>query len=259
MTTSASVLEKPLFSPGMGGRMWSRVWPALAFYVLSLPAVMVRAIADDIGLPIRRNFSAVEAALLTDAPTHWLQGSLVDVEWTQAAGAAIYFTWFFVPITTALGVLMFRPQDYWRFIAFLLLLYYAVMPFFILYPLEAPWAQDAGIHRFIGERFAEAAAQDPNPYAAMPSLHIALPAAAALWYGLGSLWGRVVLAYSALIGVVVIFSGEHYAADVAAGYAVAAATYVAARRLRLPVFAPSHEHRAPARIAGLGDSRRLAA
>jgi hypothetical protein len=234
----------------MGNRMWSRLWPAFAYYLLAVPAAMIRGAADDIGLPIRRNFNAIEAALLTDAPTHWLQGSLVDTEFTRLAGAAIYLTYFFVPITTALGVLMFRPHDYWRFIAFVLIVNYAVMPFYMLYPIEAPWAQDASINRFIAERFPEAAAQDPNPFAPMPSLHVALPAAVALWYGLRSFWGRIVLAYSALIGLVVVFSGEHYVADIAAGYAVAFAVWCAARKLRLPVFAREEAPPEPAAVPG---------
>jgi hypothetical protein len=234
---AADAPRKPLFTPGVLGRMWARFWPAAAFYVLATPAGFIRAIGDDVGFPVRREFSAIERIILTDAPTHWLQGSFVDVHWAQVGAIAVYITWFTAPFTTALGVLLFRPRDYWRFIAFLLLLYYAVMPFFMLYPLEAPWAQDATIHRFIAERFPEAAAKDPNPYAAMPSLHVAMPAAAALWYGLRTFWGKAVLAYSALIGLVVVYGGDHYAADVIAGYAVALAVYAAARRLHLPIFA----------------------
>jgi hypothetical protein len=217
--------------------MWWRFWPAGLYYVLALPAATIRSYADDYGAPVRRSFTHVEAALLNDAPNHWLQGSLIDLDFTRSAGAAIYFTWFFVPITTAIAVLLFRPQDYRRFIAFLLVVYYAVLPFYILYPLEPPWAHDASVTRYIGEIFPQAMAADPNPYAAMPSLHVALPAAAGLWHGLRSFWGRCVLTYSAVIGVVVVLSGEHYLADVFAGYAFATAVYLAARHLRLPVFA----------------------
>ena len=234
---SLSVVGRPLFTPGVAGRMWARFWPAAAFYVLATPAGFIRAFADDVGMPVRHDFTAIERFLLTDAPTRWLQGSFIDVYPTQVAAIAVYVTWFMVPITCAVGVLLFRPGDYWRFIAFLLFLYYAVMPFFMLYPLEAPWAQDATIHRFVAERFPDAAARDPNPYAAMPSLHVALPAAAALWYGLNTFWGKLVLGYAALIGLVVVYSGDHYLADVIAGFAIAAAVYATARALRLPLFA----------------------
>jgi hypothetical protein len=217
--------------------MWSRLWPAGLYYVLVMPAVAVRSFADDYGLPVRREFNRLEAALLNDAPTHWLQGSLIDADFTRMAGAAIYFTWFFVPITTAIAVLLFRPSDYWRFVGFLLLVYYAILPFYMLYPLEAPWAHDPGVTRYIGEIFPEATSKDPNQYAAMPSLHVALPAAAALWYGLRTFWGGAVLSYSLLIAFVVIFGGEHYVADVVGGYVLAFFIYTGARRLGLPLFA----------------------
>jgi hypothetical protein len=217
--------------------MWWRVWPAGMYYLLALPAATVRSFADDYGAPVRRNFGQVEAALFNVGPNHWLQGSFIDVDFTRSAGAAIYFTWFFVPITTALAVLLFRPHDYRRFIAYLLFVYYAVLPFYLMYPLEPPWAHDAAVTRYIGEIFPEAMAADPNPYAAMPSLHVALPAAAALWYGPRNPWGWCVLAYSAVISLVVVLCGEHYLADVVAGYAFATVVYVAARTLGLPLFA----------------------
>jgi hypothetical protein len=228
---------QPLFAPGFAWRMWSRLWPALAFYPLAAPAGFLRAIADDVGLPVRRQFSGLEEILLTAAPTHWLQGSVLDVHPVQLAAITVYITWFLMPITAGLGVLLFRPQDYWRFIAFLLIVYYAVMPFFMLYPLEAPWAHDVDIRRYLAEMFPEAAARDPNPYAAMPSLHVALPAAAAFWYGLRSWFGRIALVYSAVLGLVVVYGGDHYLADVIAGYAVAGAALLFARWSRLPVFA----------------------
>jgi hypothetical protein len=237
MSSAAASPSQPFFASGLLARMWARLWPAVAFYPLAAPAGVIRGIADDIGLPVRRSFTGIEEVLLTAAPTHWLQGSPLDTHAMQLASTTVYITWFLAPITAGIGVLLFRPHDYWRFIAFLLIAYYAVMPFFALYPLEAPWAHDASIRRFVAETFPDAAARDPNPYAAMPSLHVALPAAAALWYGLRSWMGRLVLSYSALIGLVVVYGGDHYLADVLAGYAVAAATFLGARALRLPVFA----------------------
>jgi membrane-associated phospholipid phosphatase len=71
----------------------------------------------------------------------------------------------------------------------------------------------------------------------MPSLHVALPAAAAFWYGLRSWFGRIALVYSAVLGLVVVYGGDHYLADVIAGYAVAGAALLFARWSRLPVFA----------------------
>ncbi len=226
----------PIFAPGLGRRMWARFWPFVGFYLFAGQAAAFRAIADDIGFPVRRSFTLVEEVVLTTAPTHWLQGSFLDVLYVQLGATAIYITWSLVPITTGIGVLMFRPKDYWRFISFLVLMYCASMPLFALYPLEAPWAHDPEVRRFLTETFPGISGKDPNPYAAMPSLHVGLIAASALWYGLGSVMGRIVFAYSVLMSFVVVYGGDHYVADVLGGYAVALALYGAARLLRLPLF-----------------------
>jgi hypothetical protein len=96
--------------------------------------------------------------------------------------------------------------------------------------------------------FPKAVARDPNPNAAMPSLHVGLTVAAALWYGLRTAPGKFVLAYSALISFVVVYQGDHYVADALGGYAVAAAAYGAARWLRLPVFARESAEDATPRV-----------
>lgn len=235
---SATSLERPskrLFARGLARRMWARFWPFVAFYLFAGQAAAFRAIADDVGFPVRRSFTTLEEIVLTTAPTHWLQGFL-DVRILELGATTVYITWSLVPLTTGIGVLMFRPKDYWRFISFLVLMYCATMPLFALYPLEAPWAHDPEVRRFLTETFPGISGKDPNPYAAMPSLHVGLIAAAALWYGLDSVMGRIVFAYAALMSLVVIYGGDHYVADVLAGYAVALAVYGAARRLRLPIF-----------------------
>ena len=69
----------------------------------------------------------------------------------------------------------------------------------------------------------------------MPSLHVALPAAAAFWYGWGERAGRALFAYSALIAVTVMYTGDHYLADIAAGYGLAGCVFFAVRRLGWPL------------------------
>jgi hypothetical protein len=226
-----------VFAPGVLGRMWSRTWPLLAFYPLVIPAGLFRGIADDIGFPVRSSFTAIEGFLLSTAPNHLLQGSLIDVYATRQVALALYVTWFMAPLTTALGVILFRPRDYWRFIAFLVIVYYAAMPFFALYPLEPPWAHDPDIRRFVAERWPGPAAADPNPFAAMPSLHIALPAAAAFWYGWRPWYGKAVWAYTAALAFGIVYAGDHYLADAAAGVLLAYAVHRTVRALRLPLLA----------------------
>jgi membrane-associated phospholipid phosphatase len=123
----------------------------------------------------------------------------------------------------------------WRFCWYLLALHYVVQPLFYLYPLEPPWMHHPDIPRVQDLVFERTSGRDANPYAAMPSLHASMPFAAALWYGLRSAWGRVLLAYTALICLTVVYTGDHYVADLAAGLALAGAYFTGVRLLRLPV------------------------
>lgn len=221
--------RRPLFAPGVLRRMFLRFSPVLAFYVIVIPAGMFRGAADNIGFPVRSEFTALESVLLTAAPTHWLQGAWFDVYPLRVAATGVYVSWFLIPVTLALPLIMFRPVHYWRFVAMLVVTYYAGMPFFALYPLEPPWLHESGVIRIITDVVPGAAGKDVNPYAAMPSLHVALPAVAGFWYGWRSAWGRLTFAYSALIGLTVVYTGDHYLADVAGGYALAYASWRLAR------------------------------
>jgi hypothetical protein len=127
-------------------------------------------------------------------------------------------------------------------------IYYAGMPFFALYPLEPPWAHAPDdVFRTFAVLHPEIVGKDTNPYASMPSLHIAMPAAASLWWGWRHGYGRALLAYTCLIGLVVVYSGDHYVADVVAGFALAGVVYTLVRWSRLPLLAtrwPAREHAA---------------
>jgi membrane-associated phospholipid phosphatase len=74
---------------------------------------------------------------------------------------------------------------------------------------------------------------DTNPMAAMPSLHAAFPflIAVVAWRGFGPRVGAVLSVYALLVMLAVIYLGEHYAVDVVAGVAVAAAAALLARGL----------------------------
>jgi membrane-associated phospholipid phosphatase len=91
-----------------------------------------------------------------------------------------------------------------------------------------------------------------NPVAAMPSLHAgaALLVALFLWSSVSARWRAVLLAYALSMAVTLVYTGEHYVVDVAAGWAVAVLALLAAaaarRRLeRRPLSDPPTESGAP--------------
>lgn len=71
-----------------------------------------------------------------------------------------------------------------------------------------------------------------NPVAAVPSMHAALPMLLLLF-----LWGRarrlrmVLLAYTVLMGFVLVYTGEHYVFDILAGWITAILVHAAANKL----------------------------
>ncbi|MFC5175926.1 phosphatase PAP2 family protein [Nocardioides taihuensis] len=67
-----------------------------------------------------------------------------------------------------------------------------------------------------------------NEVAAMPSLHAGIACLVAL-YGvqrLRSPWRWLLLAYPLLMGLALVYDGEHYVVDVVCGYALAGAVLV---------------------------------
>ncbi|HET6679720.1 MAG TPA: phosphatase PAP2 family protein [Gemmatimonadaceae bacterium] len=230
--TPALTLPRHGGGRGIAVRMVQRLWPLPAIYVAMLPAGLLRAYADDIGLPVRQHFNALERLLYAPEQTTWLQK--LDFEWLRLAAAWTYASWFVLPLIVGLPLLVFRPGEFWRLGAFLVLFYYLAMPLFLLYPLSPPWLAHPEVHRTLAAYFEEMT-RDSNPYAAMPSLHAAMPAAAALWYGWRHPYSRVLWAYAGLIGFAVVYGGEHYVADVLAGFLFAALVYRAAVALRLPL------------------------
>lgn len=231
----AQTQKRPLFKPGFLRRTAERFGIVVAYFVLAIPAGMFRGAADDIGFPVRSDFNWLESILLTDIPNRMLQVSWLQVLPLQHASSLIYVSWFALPLSATLPLMGRKGAQPWRLIAFLMIVYYAGMPFFALYPLEPPWAHNSDIVRVFELLHPEIAGKDNNPYASMPSLHIALPAAASLWYGWRHPFGRALLAYTCLIGVTVIYSGDHYLADVIAGFALAITVHTIVRRLRIPV------------------------
>ena len=205
-----------------------------AYYVSAIPAGIFRSEADNFGLPVHRHFNALEAVVLTDWPNRALQSLFVDWTVLQHAAVYVYASWFALPLIATMPLLGKRNRDAWRLAALVMLVYYAGMPFFALYPLSPPWMSDH-VTRVFYLVHPEVAGKDPNPYAAMPSLHVALPAVVVLWYGWRSGFGKLMLAWTALIALTVVYSGDHYVADVIAGLALASVVYALVRAMRLPL------------------------
>lgn len=234
-TAAPPAVKPPLFRPGLWRRMGFRVLLVFAYLAIGTPAGMFRAQADNMGMPVRSDFNGVESVLLTDLPNRWLQVDWLQFAALQNVAMLIYVSWFALPLIVTLPLLGAKTTNPWRIIVFVMLVYYAGMPFFALYPLEPPWMHNPDIANVIHSLRPEAVGVDPNPVASIPSLHVAMPAAAALWYGRERFYGRLLFVWSLLISVSIVYVGYHYVADIVAGYLLAGAVYLGVKYARLPL------------------------
>jgi hypothetical protein len=184
-------------------------------------------------------------------PSVWLQGHLHrpgHVRWFEVAAFLVYVSHFFV---TPLLAAVLWVRDRWRFRRFaaaLALLTLLGCITFVAFPAAPPWM--ASEHRLIppttrlipmlwtwtgvgasdglvgtGYRYA-------NEVAAVPSLHaaVALLVAMAVWPQ--RRWARAVVAsYPLAMALAIVYTGEHYVADVLLGWIYAVASFAAIRWL----------------------------
>ncbi|MGN6187333.1 MAG: phosphatase PAP2 family protein [Conexibacter sp.] len=184
-------------------------------------------------------------------PTVWLQQHLHrpgSVGWFEVAAFAVYVSHFFVTPLLA-GVLWVR--DRWRFRRFaasLALLTLLGCITFVAFPAAPPWMASA--HRLIGPvqrlipqlwTWSGIGAESglvgtgyryANDVAAVPSLHAALALLVALAVWPRRWWARaLVAAYPLAMALAIVYTGEHYVADVLLGWLYAVVSFLAIQRV----------------------------
>jgi membrane-associated phospholipid phosphatase len=181
-------------------------------------------------------------------PTVVLQDAFYDhahVRWWDTLTSVVYASHFFVAWTIAV-VLYLRSREEWaRWVRRLLVLSYACLTTFVAFPAAPPWyAAKHGaldpVARITGRGFdairlhaagtlLERGQAAVNNVAAFPSLHAGLPLLITLFFWPRvRAWARVaLLAYTVAMALALVYGGEHYVADVLAGYAYVVATMLA--------------------------------
>ena len=187
---------------------------------------------------------ALERSLLGGAvATTWLQAHLGTGHLVSALNAVLtgeYLFHFGAPLAAGLWLWLRHRDRFGRFVSAYMLLMTSGFVIYLLFPEMPPWlaARDGllpPVHRIVvdslqslagfGQFYAGA---DPEPNAAMPSLHVALPMLIACTVvGTSSrrraawLW----MLYPLTIGFGVVYLGEHYVADVLVGFGLGIACY----------------------------------
>lgn len=215
-------------------------WPAA---VLLTAYLLSRGLADELGTEVQVSApAAADRALFGGVlPTAYLQDRLCSgpcdpgspPRWYDVVLTTVYFSHFFVAITTA-AVLWVRDRPDWvRFMRRYLSLNLAALVVFVAFPTAPPWlAADEGmlpsdLARLTGRGwwqlnhagFHRDLAALGNPVAAMPSVHFAVACFVA-WWGISrwrSRWRWSLVAYPLTMGFALVYDAEHYVVDLVGG------------------------------------------
>jgi len=183
-------------------------------------------------------------------PTVWLQQHLwhgaSSVRWYDYATWVVYMSYFF-GTTAVLAVLWWRSRALFRrFAANVVVLAFVGCATFVLYPADPPWlaAQDGHIgvpvQRLVApigghvplvsfDALWETGTRYANNVAAMPSLHAAYTLLISLFLvrRLRSRWRHLLWLYPPAMAFALVYTGEHYVADIVAGWIYCVAVYAA--------------------------------
>jgi len=236
------------------GRGWRAFGRALLDW-LPFTAVLVvydvsRGIADGLGMPLHvSDVAAADRDLFGGTvPTVWLQQHFLDPgspHWYDALATLIY-TSHFIATPVVAAVFWLRSREVWKgFISRVIVLSLAGLITYVLFPAAPPWyaAREGVIEPVIrassrgwlwlhvnhaGNLLSEGQAAS-NPVAAMPSLHTAFATLIALYVGsrLRSRWRLLLALYPLAMGLALVYLGEHYVVDLAAGVVYAVGVHFA--------------------------------
>jgi membrane-associated phospholipid phosphatase len=192
---------------------------------------------------------AVDKALAGgEVPTVWLQHHLWSAahpHWYDYGVWAVYMTHFFaVWIVAAVLCRVSRPR-FRRYAVLVVALTLAAFLTYWLYPAQPPWMASGadrvvpGIWDQLGVPTTQSVYENGglvNTVAAMPSLHAAYPFMLLLFFWRAGPLVRTGLGlYTLAMAFALVYGGEHYVADILAGWAMAGAAYaVTLGRLSAP-------------------------
>jgi hypothetical protein len=224
------------------GRGWAFVLDWGPFLLLVLIWQATAGIADGLGRPVHvRSVAEADYWLFWGhLPSFELQQRFFDPErahWYDWAATLQHAMHFVLPVLVGLAIWLRSRRTYWRYMASVLVLFTIGFVIYALYPAAPPWM--AGLYGATPpvDRIAVVTVQrlptsapiglaythfNPNEVAAVPSLHAALPMLIALvLVRLAGPRALPALLYPALLGLGVVYLGEHYVIDVLVGYGVA--------------------------------------
>ena len=210
-----------------------------------------RARADELGMPLHTGdlLHAEQFLFLGITPSHALQSLFLkpgQLRTLDYFSVGIHFSYFFVPYLALLGVWLVNPHSTHRLSQLLVLIFIVSLVIYALLPATPPWlaAYEEGapkIYRIVHfvvttvnpETYDRAYQNigDPNPTAALPSVHFAITFMLFLCsLGKRRLWSILAASYLLAMAWALVYLGEHYVIDLALGALVAWGAWYGYRR-----------------------------
>ena len=245
--TSEHVMLVGIVAFAVVGRARPFVWDWLPFLFVAVMFEDLTSVGAALAASVHSAGPiALERSLLGGAvATTWLQahvgtGHLVSL--LNAALTGEYLFHFGAPLAAGLWLWLRHRESFGRFVSAYMLLMTTGFVIYLLFPEMPPWmAARSGllppVHRIVVDSLQQLAGfgqvysgADPEPNAAMPSLHVAVPMLIACSVvGISTrrraawLW----MLYPVTISFGVVYLGEHYVADALVGLGLGLICYAA--------------------------------
>lgn len=177
-----------------------------------------------------------DITLFQTIPTIFLQKKFFHPEnlvWYDFAATIFYFLHFALPLAFGYLLWLYKKSHFRQFVIAISLLSYGAWGTFVLYPAAPPWlaAKEGylpGVTKILDYTLNTFPTKyefptiyhnlNPNPVAAVPSLHAAYPFLALLFFlRFFKLKGLLFLPYVLAVWTSMVYLGEHYVIDVFAG------------------------------------------
>lgn len=227
-----------------------RIW-WFAFVAGIFAYTLLRSLADETAIPTRTAYPIRfdRALFLGTDPIQWLQDrffQVSDVSGLDVFSVGMHWSFFIAPYAMAVAVFWRKRALFPRYVGVVVGTMYLGLLLFFLVPTSPPWlaaqhGQLDGVYRvmdFVGGSVDKdtyqsfyASLGEPNSVAAMPSIHEGVTFAMFLWArDYAKRWSWALLVYAGLMGLSLMYLGEHYLLDLAGGVACALVAWWATRK-----------------------------
>jgi membrane-associated phospholipid phosphatase len=242
------------WAPEFAERRARRWW--FVYVVGIFVYTVLRSFADETAIPVRTDYviEADQAVFSGTDPVLWLQGELFQpwrIDEVDMFAVAVHWSFFIAPHAAAVAIFLWRRDLFPRYTTALVGTMYVALVLFFLVPTAPPWLAGStgdlpGAYRvmdFVGGqvdgetyRNVYSSLGEPNSVAAMPSLHMGVTFLLFLWaFDHFRRISPLLLLYSFVMGLSLMYLAEHYLLDLVVGSACAALCYHLAKRV-VPVY-----------------------